>query len=301
MKIFKYLNNLQLLRSVLLAHLGRFLSDEQYISLKWRNCMGYKLDLKSPQTFNEKLQWLKLYDRDPLYTKLVDKFEVKDFISDKIGEEYVIPTIGVWDNVESIDWNKLPDQFVLKCTHDSGGLVICRDKNTLDIKQAKKKLSKSMSFDFYKAGREWPYKNVRRRIIAEKYMEDETGELRDYKLFCFNGKVKALFIATGRSKGSHNVKFDFFDDNFNHLPFTNGHPNADELPQKPQEFMKMKQLAEVLAEGIPHVRVDFYEVRNQIYFGEMTFYHWSGMVPFKPKEWDYIFGSWLKLPSEQNY
>ena len=297
MNLKKYLSNPVLLRSVLLAHLGQGLPDKLYLQLKWRNCMGYKLDLTNPRTYNEKLQWLKLYDRNPLYTELVDKYAVKEYVSEKIGPGYVIPTLGVWDKVEDIEWENLPNQFVLKCTHDSGGLVICKDKSALDIKKSIKILSDSLSYDYYKAGREWPYKCVPRRIIAEKYMEDEYGELRDYKLFCFDGKVKAMFIATDRSKGSHAVRFDFFDDQFNHLPFTNGHPNADKLPDKPKQFEKMKELAEVLSKGIPHVRVDFYEVGDQIYFGEMTLFHWSGMVPFEPKEWDYKFGEWLNLPN----
>ena len=205
----------------------------------------------------------------------------------------------MWDNFDDIDFDKLPDQFVLKCTHDSGGLVICRDKNKLDKDEAKKKIEKSLERNYYLSGREWPYKNVKRRIIAEKYMVDESGyELKDYKFFCFNGKVKSLFIARDRSKQGEETKFDFFDENFNHLPFTNGHPNSEQSYFKPGKFDEMKQLAEILSKEIPHVRVDFYNINGQIYFGELTFYHWSGMVPFVPEEWDYTFGNWIDLPKK---
>ena len=271
--------------------------DEVYLQKKYKLLMGKDLDLNNPQTFNEKIQWLKLNDRKPIYTTMVDKYDVKKFIADTIGEEYVIPTLGIYDHFDDIDFDALPNQFVLKCTHDSGGLVICTDKSKLNIREAKKKIEKSLKRDFYLNGREWPYKNVVPRIIAEQYMEDpSTKELRDYKFFSFNGKVKALFIATDRQAEGKETKFDFFDADFNHLPFTNGHPNAEVLPQKPQQFDKMIELAEKLSVNIPLVRVDFYEVNGRIYFGELTFSHWSGMVPFDPEEWDYKLGEWITLP-----
>ena len=231
---------------------------------------------------------------------MVDKYKVKDYVASIIGHEYIIPTIGVWDKFEDIDFENLPQQFVLKCTHDSGGLVICRDKNTLNIEKAKRKINKCLKHNFFYAQREWPYKNVVPRIIAETYMEDEKDqELRDYKFFCFDGKVKALFIATDREAEGEETKFDFFDENFNHLNFTNGHPNAINPPHKPQQFNLMKELAEKLSVNIPQVRVDFYEVNGKVYFGEMTFFHWSGMTPFEPEEWDAVFGSWIDLPDKR--
>ena len=274
-----------------------WMSDEQYLKIAYWARMGKKLNIDKPQTFSEKLQWMKLHDRNPLYTKMVDKFEVKSLVAEKIGSEYIIPTIGVWDNVDEIDFASLPNQFVLKCTHDSGGLVICKDKSSLNINSAKKALAKCLKHSFYWGMREWPYKNVKPRIIAEQYMEDETGELRDFKFFCFNGEVKALFIATDRTK-KEETKFDFFDADFNHLPFTNGHPNAKIPPAKPVCFDEMKSLAAKLSCGIPQVRIDFYEIRGKVYFGEMTFFHWSGFTPFVPEEWDYKFGSWIKLPNK---
>lgn len=277
-----------------------FLPDALYLKLFYKWLMHRPLDLDNPRTYTEKIQWLKLYDRNPLYTKMVCKYDAKEYVKSILGEEYIIPTIGVWDSVEDIDFDSLPNQFVLKCTHDSGGLVICKDKSKLDIYSAKKKLKKCLNTNYYITSKEWPYKNVKRRIIAEKYMVDESGyELKDYKFFCFGGKVKALFVATDRGVEGEETKFDFFDENFKHLPLTNGHPNTKKTPKKPEFFDEMKRIAEILSKNIPHVRVDLYNINGKIYFGEMTFAHWSGFVPFQPEEWDYIFGSWLVLPSKK--
>lgn len=277
---------------------SNFFPDRIFLKCLFKYRMGYKLNLNNPRTFNEKLQWLKLYNHNPLYTTLVDKFAVKQYVGDKIGFQYVIPTLSVWNSFDEIDFDKLPNQFVLKCTHDSGGLVICKDKRNFDVTEARKKITKCLKHNYYKSFREWPYKNVPPRIIAEKYMEDESGELRDYKFFCFNGSVKALFVATDRQKKNVDTKFDFFDDKFKHLPFTKGHPNADVPPGKPTCFDEMVRLAEILSEDIPHVRVDFYEIYGKVYFGEMTFFDNSGIVAFNPPKYDEIWGDWIKLPPE---
>lgn len=278
-------------------HKRHYVDPEKYIFNVFRLRMGRELNLTNPTTFSDKLQWMKLYDHNPLYTKLVDKYEVKQYIAEKIGEQYVIPTLGVWDRVEDIDFDSLPNQFVLKCTHDSGGLAICKDKKTFDVKKAKKKLNKSLKRNYYYMGFEWPYKNVKPRIIAEGYMEDsKTKELRDYKFFCFKGEVKALFIATERQKEGEDVKFDFFDADFNHLPLKQGHENAQIIPEKPKCFEQMKKLAAVLSNGLVQVRVDFYEVDGHVFFGEMTFFHHGGWTPFEPQKWDTIWGEWIKLP-----
>ena len=278
--------------------LANVLSDKTFIKIEYRNRMRKKLNLKTPQTFNEKLQWLKIYDRKPIYTTMVDKYEVKNYVADKIGDEYIIPTLGVWDSFDEIDFDSLPDQFVLKCTHDSGGLVICKDKSKLNKEKAKKKIELSLNRNYYYHGREWAYKDVKPRVIAEKYMEDKNSkDLKDYKFFCFDGKVKAMFIATDRFTHGVETKFDFYDTNFEHLPFTNGHPNAECVIEKPKHFEKMKELAEILSKGIPQIRVDFYEIDDEVYFGELTFFHWSGMVPFVPEKWDYVFGEWIELPT----
>lgn len=278
--------------------LANVLSDKTFIKIEYRNRMRKKLNLKNPQTFNEKLQWLKIYDRKPIYTTMVDKYEVKNYVADKIGDEYIIPTLGVWDSFDEIDFDSLPDQFVLKCTHDSGGLVICKDKSKLNKEKAKKKIELSLNRNYYYHGREWAYKDVKPRVIAEKYMEDKNSkDLKDYKFFCFDGKVKAMFIATDRFTQGVETKFDFYDTNFEHLPFTNGHPNAECVIEKPKHFEKMKELAEILSKDIPQIRVDFYEIDDEVYFGELTFFHWSGMVPFVPEKWDYVFGEWIELPT----
>ena len=275
----------------------RYVPDRLALKILYKNVFFKDLDLNNPQTFNEKLQWLKLYDRRPEYTTMVDKYAVKKYVADRIGEEYIIPTLGVWDSFDEIDFDSLPEQFVLKCTHSSGDIVICRDKASFDKEAARKKMKYFLEKDFYLIAREWPYKNVPRRIIAEKYMEDnQTQELRDYKFFTFEGVVKALFVASDRLKKDEDTKFDFFDADYKHLDIINGHPNSKTLPKKPATFAEMKRLAEKISQGIPHVRVDFYEINGKTYFGEMTFYHWSGLKEFKPDSWDKTFGDWIKLP-----
>lgn len=285
---------------IVLDKVAPLIPDKVFIKLKWRLCMDYPLDLENPKTFNEKLQWLKLHDRKPLYTLMVDKAEAKNYVKSIIGEEFIIPTVALYNGIEDVDFKVLPDQFVMKCTHDSGGVVICRDKSKLDKNAALKTLSHFLHRRYYYQNREWPYKNVKPRIIVEKYMEDDqTKELRDYKFFCFDGEVKALFIASDRQNKDEETKFDFFDSDYNHLNIKNGHPNADVIPAKPQSFDLMKKLAAKLSKGIPHVRVDFYEVNGKVFFGELTFTHWSGFVPFEPREWDLIFGGWITIPENK--
>ncbi|KAA2398114.1 MULTISPECIES: ATP-grasp fold amidoligase family protein [Bacillus] len=274
----------------------KWVPDKLYLKLLFRARMGRKLNIKEPRTYNEKLQWLKLYDRNPLYEKLVDKYEVREYIASKIGEKYLIPLLGQYDNFEEIDFDKLPDQFVMKCTHDSGGLVICKDKSKLDIEAAREKINKSLKRNYYYHSREWPYKNVKPKIIIEKYMVDESGfELKDYKFFCFNGDPKSLFIATDRGI---DTRFDFFDMKFNHFPFWQHYKNSNKKINRPAGFEEMVKLSEILSEGIPHVRVDFYDINGEIYFGELTFYHFSGMERFYPNKYDEIFGDWLDIPSK---
>ncbi|MBR2630308.1 MAG: glycosyl transferase [Bacteroidaceae bacterium] len=285
----------------LIVKIIRLLPDKPYLSLKFYKEFGRIPNWTNPQTFSEKLQWLKLYDRKPKYTMMVDKFAVKDYVASKIGSEYVIPTLGVWDRPEDIEWGKLPKQFVLKTTHGGGneGVVICRDKTTFDKEGAIDKLNKSLHSDLYVLHREWPYKNVPKRVIAEEFIKPrpDTKDLADFKFFCFDGKVKGLFVATERQNPNEEVKFDFFDEDYNYLPFRQGHNHAAVVPPKPQNFELMKIAAEKLSKGIPHVRVDLYDLGNTILFGELTFFHFSGLVKFEPEEWDYKFGEWLKLPT----
>lgn len=274
----------------------KVLPDKQYLCARYYFTFHERLNLKTPQTYNEKLQWMKLYDRNPLYTTLVDKYKVKKYVEDIIGKEHIIPTKGIWDSFDDINLDILPEQFVLKCTHDSGSVILCKDKSKFDEKAAKKHFEKYLKHDSFLGGREWAYKDVKPRIIAESLMVDDSGVgLKDYKFFCFCGQVKALFIATDRGIQGKDVKFDFFDENFKHLPFTQGHQQAAVTPSMPENFEGMKKLAKKLSAGLRHVRIDLYNIKGKIYFGEMTFYHHCGFVPFDPMEWDYTFGSWIKI------
>lgn len=296
-KFKKGLKNPRLFVLGVLFLIARLFPDKLYLSIYYRLNMRKRLDWGNLQTYNEKLQWLKIHNRKPEMTEMVDKYQAKRYVAERIGEEYIIPTLGIYDSVEDIDFDALPNQFVLKCTHDSGGIVICTDKSGLDKDAARKKLRKFLKRGYFWLNREWPYKNVPRRIIAEQYMVDESGyELKDYKFFCFDGTPKALYIASDRGRKDEEVKFDFFDMDFNHLPIQNGHPNSSKPFARPSGFGKMKELAAKLSKGQPHVRVDFYDIKGQVYFGELTFYHMSGVAPFKPEEWDYTFGSWIMLP-----
>ncbi len=294
-------NNRNAFVGQLVEYLSPIFEDELYLKLMFKYRMGYKLDLVNPRTYSEKLQWLKLNDKNPLYTKLVDKHEVKSYVTERVGAQYVIPELGLWDKPEDINWDVLPQSFVLKTTHGGGnsGVVVCKDKKKLNKNLTIKLLNESMKQDLYKDSREWPYKNVPKRILAEKYVEDNTTqELRDYKFFCFNGQVNFLFVGSERQKPGEDVKFDFFDKNYNHLVLRQGHPNSKKLPEKPSCFEEMKVVASSLSRGIPHVRVDLYEANGHVYFGEMTFYHFGGIVPFEPAIWDEKFGAMINLPKK---
>ena len=276
------------------------ISDETFLKLAFLSRQGYRLNLKKPETFNEKIQWLKLYDRKPEYTTMVDKYEVKKYVANIIGEEYIIPTLGVWDKFEDINFENLPNQFVLKCTHDSGSVIICKDKNKLNISDVKKKINKSLKKNFYYISREWPYKNVKPRIIAEKYMKlKEQASLIDYKFFCFYGEPKFLYISEGLD--NHELaKISFCDMEYCIAKFhRKDYKQFDKLPQKPVCFEEMKELARCLSKDIPFIRVDFYEIEDKIYFGELTFYPCSGYIPFEPKDYDKVLGDMIKLPKER--
>lgn len=270
----------------------RCLSDERYLKWLYRGSTGRKLDLKNPVRYTEYLQWMKLHDHNPIYTTMVDKAAAKEWAEKILGREHIIPTLGVWDRFDQIDFDILPEAFVLKCTHDSKSAVICRNRQEFDLAAAEKKLTKALAREFFYEGRQWPYKNVRPRIIAEQYMENrETGDLRDYKFFTFGGEPRVMYIATGRGTGE--TYGDFFDMEFNHLDLAIDHRMAPVCPEKPALFEEMKQAAARLAKDTPQVRVDFYEVNGQFYFGEMTFFHCSGFVSFHPDSWDETFGSWV--------
>ena len=278
--------------------LFRFLPDKQYLKLVYRVKVGKKLNLKHPKGFNEKLQWLKIYRKHPEYTDLSDKIKVRDHVAKIIGEGHTFPLLGAWERFEDIPFDTLPDRFVLKCSHDSGSVRIIRDKSSLtdsELKKMKKFYRGRMKLNPYLVGREYPYKNVKPYIIAEPLIEPKNGSgLNDYKFFCFDGKPKIMFVATDRST---DVKFDFFDMDFNHLDIYNCHPNADHPIEKPATFEQMKQIAEKLSQGMKTVRVDLYEIDGKIYFGEYTFFHAGGFYLFSPEEWELKLGSWIDIES----
>lgn len=295
--IKKFIKNPGLL-FISLGHRGWFhwMSDETYLKIAYRVKMGKRLNLNSPVTFNEKLQWLKLHDRKPEYTTMVDKYEAKRWVADRIGEEYIIPTLGGWNHFDEIDFDKLPNQFVLKCTHDSGGLVICRDKSEFDKEAARRKIEASLRHNFFWGQREWVYKSVKPRILAEAYMEDEIAKkmgsegLTDYKFFCFNGTPEFIYVSCGL-ENHRTAQISFLDMNWNFAKFRRGdYKPLNSKPPKPLTFMVMKKIARRLSKNIPFVRVDLYEVKGRVYFSEMTFYPCSGFLPFEPEKYDKVLG-----------
>lgn len=289
--------------SVSMANRGwlNWLSDKCYLSIMYRGYFGEKLCWKNPVTFSQKLQWLKLNDRQPVYSCMVDKYEAKNYIGERIGDAHIVPVLGgPWTHPDEIDYDALPDQFVLKTTHDSGGVLLCRDKSKFDREAAREKLLKHLNRNYYLYSREWPYKNVKPRIFAEMYLseQDDATGVKDYKFFTFNGEPKLMYIASGRdySKKEGNVVYaDFFDMEFNHVNLCIDHDNAPECPQKPENFALMIECARKLAKGTKHLRVDFYEVNGHLYSGELTFFHCGGLQVFKTEEWEQILGDWISL------
>ena len=278
----------------------RFLSDKSHAKLMYRAYFGKSLNLEQPKSFNEKMQWLKLYDRNPIYTTLVDKFEVKRYVISLLGKEYVIPTYGVYDSFEEIDFNTLPSQFVLKTTHDGGGsgIVICKNKVSLDRVEARMILNKSLARDVYKDLREWPYKDVPHRILAEQYLENNGEPLEDFKIHCFNGEPKMILVCRDRYAGS-GLTEDFYTADWTHIPVRRPkHPNSREALPKPPQLQEMLDLSVQLSKGIPFVRTDFYIVDGKVFFGEMTFYPTSGYTAFEPEKYDDIIGTWLNLKTK---
>ena len=283
----------------------KMLPDKMYLNLMFLKHFGRLINFKKPKTFNEKLQWLKIYDRNPLYTKLVDKLEVKKYVAETIGEEYVIPTLGVWKNPEDIDFDSLPDQFVLKWNHDSGSVVICKDKSKLNVEETIQKLQRGKKYNGFWYGREWPYKNVEPYVFAEQYMEDTQSEdqkkygLVDYKFYSFNGKTKVLYVSRGLGTMHNDAEISFYNLDWTPCEFKRGDFKAlSETLPKPAHFDQMVELSDRLSKIAPFLRVDFYEINHQIYFSEFTFYPCSGLMSFSPVEWDEKMGDWLELPKK---
>ena len=280
-------------------YLPSLIPDKWYLKWYYKKVFGRELDLDNPKTLNEKIQWLKLHDRNPLYHQLIDKYEAKKIIASKIGEEYVIPTLGIYDRFEDIDFDKLPDQFVIKCTHDAGSTIICKDKSKFNIDEAREKLKFAQRIDYYRVeGRQWGYKGIKPRIIVEPYLEDESGyELKDYKIFCFNGKPEYVEVDFNRWI-KHKLNPYDFDWNPLHFCDTSKNDYAANIP-KPARLEDMRRIARILSNDIPFVRVDFYSIYDKIYVGEMTFYPGGGYIQFDPQETDLYYGQKLDLSKVQ--
>lgn len=271
------------------------LSDAEYISRYFEYRIGYRPNLNNPQTFNEKLQWLKLYAYKPEYTQLVDKYMVKQYVKGRIGDRYLTPTLGVWNSFDDIHFDELPEKFVLKCTHDSGSMIVCKNKKEFNREDARRILNYKLQVNYFFVGREKPYKEVERKIIAEKFLENKNGEgLIDYKFLCANGEVKYVFTCSDRNteKGLH---VNFYKPDWTPLPFERHYHKREEEIKKPDQLREMIELAEKLAKGLKFVRVDFYLVNERIYFSELTFYPGGGMEEFNPEEWDYELGKMIEL------
>lgn len=284
----------------LMKNYPKFMSDKFFIKVLWRQSIGTKLNLDNPATFNEKLQWLKLNNRDALLIKLVDKNTAKGWVADRIGKEYVIPTLGLYDSADDINLEVLPDQFVLKCNHDCGSTLVCHNKSDFDIESAKKILNDSLKKNYYWDSREWPYKRIRRCIIAEEFLADKSAsELSDYKVHCFNGVPKLVLVCKDRHSET-GLTEDFFTEKWEHLALRRpAHPNSKETIQKPKQLEEMLSLSRELSKDFPFVRVDWYISNDKLYFGELTFFPASGMSPFVPDSYDNLFGSWLELPERK--
>lgn len=276
--------------------IAKYMPDSWYLKYVYKKVIGKDLNLKHPVSFNEKLQWLKLHDRNPVYTQYVDKYRVREHIAKLLGEEYLIPLVGgPWEKFEDIDISNLPNKFVLKCTHDSGSVILCTDKNKFEMEKASNILKKALQRNFFYENREWPYKNVKPAIIAEKFMvDDKEAELVDYKLHCFNGKVKFILVCANRDE-HENMQKVFYDTNWKKMDLKRPNSRADRDMPKPLNFEKMIEIAEMLSDKIPFLRVDLYEISGKLYFGELTFYPASGFEGFEPLEWDKKIGEWLDL------
>ena len=295
-KLIKGLNKPSLFGIVLIStRLSRIFPDSLQISLSYRLRIGKKLNLEEPRSFNEKLQWLKLNDRNPFYTNLVDKYSVRQYIKDTIGEKYLVPLISVYDRVEDIDYSFLPERFVLKPTHTSGNVIVCRNKADLDIKNTNIVLNKWMKREYFWYHREWPYKNIIPRIICEEFLVDESGyELKDYKFYCFNGDPKLIQVMSNRNSGNYSINHFDKDWNVIEIKRKSHNPSPNNI-KRPEMLADMLQICELLSKDIPFVRVDLYFANNSIYFGELTFYPVSGYVDYVNEEDDYLLGSWVDL------
>lgn len=299
-KIKTVLKNPESILQKTLYSTSRVFSDELYLKLLFPLKTGYRLNLNNPRTYNEKLQWLKVYYRKPVMTQMVDKFAAKDFARNIIGDKYIVDNYGVWDSFQEINFDKLPEQFVLKTTHDQGGVIIVSDKQNLDKIAAKKILDSHLKKKHYYLTREWPYKNVKPKIMAEALLTNEkVGDLWDYKFYCFHGEPRLMYISHGRQSDTQYL--DFFDMEFSRLDISRpGFSQSDIDHTIPETWDLMKELARKLSNGFPHLRVDFYCFEGKVYVGELTFFQGGGMMPFEPVSWDDTLGDWIDLDFVKN-
>ena len=280
-------------------HALSFLPNKMYLQLFYFCTTGQFINFRNPKGFCEKQQWLKVHDQCGEYSKLVDKLAVREHIDAVLGEGHLFPLLGKWERFEDIDFDSLPDQFVIKCNHDSGSTKVISSKAELTpekLAEMKRFYTKRLKRDFFFAGREYPYKGIRPYMIVEKLMIDEKQpekSIEDYKFFCFNGEPRVMFIATDRRT---DCRFDFFDMDFQHLDIVNIHPNSDKPIPKPAMFEEMKEIAATLSKGMRFVRIDLYELNGNIYFGEYTFFHGGGFRLCEPPEWERKLGDWIELP-----
>ncbi len=275
-----------------MVRLLEFIPNNLYLKLVFFIKTGKRLNLKNPVGFNEKENWLKVNDVHYEYSKYVDKVAVREFVTNTIGEQYLFPLLGTWQHFDDIDFDSLPDEFVLKCNHDSGSVKIIRDKSKINKDEMRKFYESRLKINSYVIGREYPYREVKPCILAEKLMKPSEGEIADYKFFCFDGVPKLMFVATDRST---DCKFDFYDMEFHHLDITNIHPQSGKCKEKPKCFDDMIEVAGKLSKGFKFVRVDLYCIDEEIYFGELTFFHGGGFWLFHPDEWEYRLGGYLNL------
>ena len=273
--------------------------DSLYLKVLYRVIMGRKLNLKNPKEYNEKLQWLKLNDRKPEYSTMVDKYEVRGYIGDLLGDKYLIPCLGIYDSVDDIDIDALPDKFVLKCTHDSGSVEICKDKSSFDIEGARHRLSQAMKRNYYATYREWPYKSVKPRIIAEGYLEGDGGDLKDYKVMCFNGEAKIIEVHENRFVEGKVHTQTFYDREWNIVPLTQVETVTVDRPgERPRQLDEILRLSELIAKDMYHARIDWYIEGDKIYFGEITFFDGSGFESFSTPEMERMLGDMINLPEK---
>lgn len=279
--------------------LNHIMPSKIFLSLRYYQIFKKRIDWDNPTSFTEKLQWMKLYGCRPDYVSMVDKLAVKHLVATKIGEEYVIPTLKIWEKADDIELKDLPQQFVIKTNHDSGTVFVCRDKSDADETRIRKMFRQALKRNYYRIGRETPYKYVPRMVFAETFLNSyEEEEIRDYKFFCFSGEPKIFKINFDRSS---DFTANYYDLDMNILPFGEVDPAPDysKTCEKPEGFEQMVDICRKLSEGIPFVRVDLYNVNGKIYFGELTFFPTSGFGPFTSEEWDNRLGDWLILPNKQ--